>query len=130
VRSLLAEEAERAAAARRDLDNAVSVVVSSDPAKLAAVADFFRAGRHLLHLARILKTLGINARGVEALDFGLVLRIGDVVRPGSGGDASLYTPDPEWAAALAALREDAAAELPGLPAAEDADAGDGAAKAA
>lgn len=63
------------------------------------------------------------SRGVEAVDLRLILRIGDIAPPGSGGNASLFTPDPEWAAALAALADDPDAPLPDLPPPEPGDAG-------
>jgi hypothetical protein len=124
ARRLLHDEAQRAevaiGTARKDLDAAITAVVHVDPAKQAAVAEFFRAGRHLLTLARVLRTLGINvARGVEAVDIGLVLRIGDIARSGSSGNASLFTPDAEWAMAIAALPDDADAKLPDLPEDDD-----------
>jgi hypothetical protein len=95
------------------------------------VSEFFRTGRRVLQLARSIRTFGNVVTGVEAVDIGLTLRINDIAKPGSGGHAVSYTKDPSWAAAIAALREDADTRLPGLPAQDDDPAGDaGAIKAA
>ncbi|HXP04283.1 MAG TPA: hypothetical protein VN808_09190 [Stellaceae bacterium] len=130
TRTLLAEEARRASdaveAARHVLDNAVATVIASDPAKIAAVAEFFRTGRRLLRLARVIRTLNIVAPGVSADDIGLFVRIGDIVQPGNL-NSTLYRPDPAFAAALSALRDDPDVALPGLPEPEPDDAGDGSA---
>jgi hypothetical protein len=111
--------------ARRNLDAAVAAVIQSDPAKKAVVSAFFAAGRRTLQLARAIRTMGIIAQGVEAVDIGLTLRIGDILKPGgSNTGQSSFQRDPDWAAAVAALRDDADVALPGLPAEDDAPAGD------
>jgi hypothetical protein len=110
--------------ARQALDRAVAAVINADPAKKALVAEFYRSGRRTLQLARAIRTMGIIAQGVEAVDIGLTLRIGDILRPGgSSTGQSSFQRDPDWAAAVAALRDDADVALPGLPAEDDAPAG-------
>jgi hypothetical protein len=120
ARSILRDESSRrehaADQARRAVDEAVKVVVAGDPQR-AVLAEFNRAGRHLLRMSRILRTLGIVHTGITATDIGLSLRIGDVLMPGDHG-RSLWTPEPAWAAALQALKVDADAEFPALPAPE------------
>jgi hypothetical protein len=130
ARRVLENEAERAQVAignaRQALDKAVQNVVQADPAKQAVTAEFFRTGRHLLRLARVIRTMGIIAQGVAAVDIGLVLRINDIIKPGSVNStgASSFTRDPAWTSALAALREDADTLLPGLPPTDDDEPGE------
>jgi hypothetical protein len=102
--------------ASRALDRAVTEAVWADPAREAVLREFFSAGRRCLQMARILMTLNVNVRSrVSADDIGLVLRIGDIARPGSQGGISAFTRDPLWVSALAELRENADAPLPSLP---------------
>jgi cellobiose-specific phosphotransferase system component IIA len=115
--------------AKRAVDAAARSVVSQDPTTRAVLNEFNRAGRHLLRLSRVMRTLEIGHTGMSADDLGLSLRIVDIAPPGEP-NRSLYRPEPAWLAALAALRDDADTELPGPPPAEEDDADDGAAAAA
>jgi hypothetical protein len=118
ARDMLADEASRAAnsaaGAERDLTAAVNAVVATDPGKQAVVDELRRARRRFLQMQRILMTLGHGVDRFAAEDIGLGLRIYALSEPGNMG-SSLFTPDGAWRMALAALREDAESQLPGLP---------------
>jgi hypothetical protein len=71
--------------------------------------------------------MGVIAQGVDHDRIGLTLRISDIIKPGGANTgASSFQRDPLWASAIAMLREDPDAAMPGLPAEDDAPAGNGA----
>jgi hypothetical protein len=120
ARRLMLEEAGRAEiavkAAERELESSVFHVIFTDPRKAELVAEFQRTGRRLLRLARAMRTINVNADGIISdpiAGLSFVMRIGDIARP--GGVGTLYTSDPSWGAAVAALREDPDFQLPALP---------------
>lgn len=128
ARRLLSEEAERSdiavGTARQALDAAIAAAIKADPARAALVAEFDRAARRVLRCAQRLKMIGVN-RFTEA--HGLRLSISIAAVPVG---QTAFVPDRDWAAAIAALRDDPDAPLPPLPAPEDDPAGDAGAKAA
>ena len=123
ARAMLGEEADRAqnavTAARQDLDRAVSAVIAADPAKAAVITEFARCARRVLQCAQRLRMIGVN-QIAEMAGLRLIIQVAPTV---SGAVA--FAPDPTWASALGALRDDADAKLPGLPA-DDGPAGDAA----
>jgi hypothetical protein len=115
ARSLLEVEASRASdalhAEQRNLGNAVAAVVEADPARDAALIEFKMVANRALRLAMALKTAGLELRDVDG--HGLRLGVADVPTP--LGSSSAFRPDSAWQSALAALRKDPDAPLPGLP---------------
>jgi len=102
ARRLVEDAAERArvavSIARSDLDAAVTAVVSASP-ELAALRDSYESAlQRLAEAVGALKTAGHRPQWPPALD-----------------QKAAFEPSPEWAAALAALRESADTQLPGLP---------------
>ena len=118
VRSLLEQEIQHSEAetklALHELDKAVAAVVSTDPARASVLSEFNRSARRALRCAQILRTAGLTVQGAQA--HGLRFVISAAAAP-MGVQA--FAKDPAWLAARAALREDADAQLPGLPSAED-----------
>jgi hypothetical protein len=121
---LLDEEARRAefdvSEAARRLGQAFDEVVRSDESRSAQLGELNRLIDRALDVARGLRTGGLTALGGRK--HGLVLRIEE--EPAPLGTAVLFKPDPAWLSALAALRRDPDAALPGLPDPEPPDAGD------
>jgi hypothetical protein len=110
--------------ARDRLDAAVRAAVSADPARDTLVAEFNRSCRRTLQLAWALTTAGVIIRDISADDLGTFLHIGNLAQSGPVGSVSASRSDPIWAAAIARLRVDPDAELPGLPEPEVPDGGD------
>jgi hypothetical protein len=123
ARTLLDEEAPRAQVSvdqgRFAVDVAVAAAVAADPARAALREEFVRAARRALRCAMSLRSSGLVMGGAEA--HGLRFIITDAAAPVG---ARAFWPDAGWIVALAALRDDADAPLPGLPS-DDPDAGDG-----
>jgi hypothetical protein len=120
ARALLAAETQRAEAAvngaRFGLDTALPRAVSADLARAALLAEFRRAARRALRIARAIQTSGLRLGGIEA--HGMRADIGEaVVAVGQRA----FRDDPEWLAAIANLRQDPDAALPGLPPEGDPD---------
>jgi hypothetical protein len=101
ARKLLEAEAERRrvalALAQADLDDAITAVVAASPEVEALRTEFEATRQHLSHIIGALKAAGQRSQWPIALD------------------AEAFAPNSEWAMALAALRTDAGAQLPGLP---------------
>jgi len=76
--------------------------LSSQRARAAVLAEFSRCARRALRCAQILRTSGLIVRGAEG--HGLAFRITDAAAPVG---RSAFVHDPGWAAAIAALRDDA-----------------------
>jgi hypothetical protein len=101
--------------AQHDLDRAVAAVIITEPVKEQLLSEFFAVGRHLLRLAQIARTLGINVMaGVSHDELGLSLRLVDQIQPGSQG-ASAFKPDGAFSSAISDLRDDPDVALPDLP---------------
>jgi hypothetical protein len=113
-RQLLADEAARAAVAakmaERALDNAVKAVVATDPARAALYDAFVSSARRALRCVAALRTAGLTIGGIEAHGVRFDFR-----EAATAIGEHAFRHDPEWVAALAALREVADAALPGLP---------------
>jgi hypothetical protein len=107
--------------ARFNLDTALSAAIAADPAVDALKAEFVIAGRRLLRSAQILRTAGVNMRGIEWA--GLSARIGDA--PAAIGMRGFW-PHLTMQAAVAALRENPDHVLPAdVPPDDPDDASDG-----
>lgn len=124
ARSLLAEEAARAETAVNSaqfaVGNAIRDAVASDPSLAALRAEFTRSARRALRCLQALFTAGHKIGAIEA--HGLRFAIGEAAA--AIGQKTFFH-DSEWTAALAALRDDPDAALPGLPEPDPDDAGDG-----
>jgi hypothetical protein len=110
ARGMLADEAQRAQAAvdlaRMALDGAIKAVVSASPELSALRAEFERARKRMSVLIGALAGAGVTTSRVAWTD-----------------DA--FVPPAEWTAAVAALRDDPDAVLPGLPDDPEPDHADG-----
>ena len=102
--------------AAHELERAIAAVVNADPARAAVVAQFFRYAGRALKCAVALRTAGMNMQGAEA--HGLMFKITQAPQTMAEFGRPV-PPDPEWAAALEALREDPDAQLPDLLDADD-----------
>lgn len=102
------------------LDAATSSAIAADPSVAALKAEFITSACRMLRLAQVLRTAGVSMGAIEA--HGLRTWIGDAAAP--VGERAFFD-DPTWLAAIAALREDADALLPGLPPDDPDEAGDG-----
>jgi hypothetical protein len=113
--------------AHAPLNNAVNAALAGEPVVAALRARRERHYRCGLRDDRILKTLGLDDRyEFHDAETGLRLRTDDIPLP--IGASSAFVPDESFKAALARLRIDADAPLPGLPDdAADDDGGTGAA---
>jgi hypothetical protein len=114
ARSLLdveaADRGQAVEAARHRLDEAVRDAVAAAPEKAALAAEYYAGAKRTLQLARALKTIAVEIR-VKAHGLQVIVEND----PMGMHDASLGRPDSAWAAAVAALRGDPDAPLPGLP---------------
>ena len=113
----LAERERQLNMAQRALDTAIAHAIATDPLKDQLVFEFFRVGKHLLRLAQVAKTLGIQLSGVSCDEAGIGLRLTDPIQPGSEGH-SAFKPDPAFKAAVADLRVDPDTPFPDLPTCE------------
>jgi len=118
---LIRGEAQRANdsldAAMHARDNAVRAAVLADEATNRLRAAFRASASRTLHLAKLLKTAGITPAPFDAHGQRMVVTAEPVVI----GAPSAFSPDIEWESAIAALRDDPAVELPGVPPADEDD---------
>jgi hypothetical protein len=117
ARLLLSDHATKAAIAvgeaERHVTAAVQAVVSASPARASLLAEYWRCANRALRCAQALRTSGLTMQGAQSHGLRFVISEAAAVV----GEHP-FKHDAEWTAALAALREDADARLPDLPAAD------------
>jgi hypothetical protein len=117
AREVLSDQATKAAIrvgeAERHVTAAVQAVVSASTARASLLAEYWRCANRALRCAQALRTSGVVMQGAES--HGLRFVISEAA---AAVGEHPFRHDAEWLAALAALREDADARLPELPAAD------------